>query len=299
MNNSHTVDFSIIIPTCNRPQELSRCLDRLRPEAQTNGLLDSPVDSPGGTRTGHPFTYEIIISDDGQESKIEKSIVSSRPWTQWKKGPRKGPAANRNNGARAARGNWLVFLDDDCLPKPDLLDAYWQCILQSPDSLVIEGRIEPEGPKRYLREVAPINLTGGYLWSCNFAIQRNFYWNQLNGFCEEFQYPCMEDVDLRARIINLKTLILFCADAKVVHPWRIHARKFLKEFQMRKESTFLFYRRHPELKPKFITSIRIWIQQSARDFISILRSPNILDTVYFLKQRSIKLIIILLLVNSL
>src|SRR6188768_3915861 len=31
----------------------------------------------------------------------------------------------RNAGARAAANEWLLFLDADCAPEPDLLDAYF------------------------------------------------------------------------------------------------------------------------------------------------------------------------------
>src|SRR4051794_30616879 len=37
----------------------------------------------------------------------------------------RSPAFARNAGARAASGEWLVFVDADAAPRPDLLDAYF------------------------------------------------------------------------------------------------------------------------------------------------------------------------------
>jgi glycosyltransferase involved in cell wall biosynthesis len=37
----------------------------------------------------------------------------------------RSPAFARNAAARAARGEWLVFVDADTVPRPDLLDAYF------------------------------------------------------------------------------------------------------------------------------------------------------------------------------
>src|SRR4051812_38315205 len=31
----------------------------------------------------------------------------------------------RNAGARAATGDWILFMDADCIPQPDLLAAYF------------------------------------------------------------------------------------------------------------------------------------------------------------------------------
>jgi len=38
--------------------------------------------------------------------------------------PRPGAAAARNLGARTATGEWLLFLDSDCLPTPTLIEGY-------------------------------------------------------------------------------------------------------------------------------------------------------------------------------
>src|SRR5438552_17841427 len=99
--------ISVIIPTCHRNDLLVRCLDGLAPGKQD--LL--------------PEHYEVIVSDDGSRSTAEKLIAGTYPWARWVTGPRRGPAANRNHGAKHARGEWLAFVDDDCLPDKGWLEA--------------------------------------------------------------------------------------------------------------------------------------------------------------------------------
>src|SRR5262249_15813876 len=39
-----------------------------------------------------------------------------------------GAAAARNLGARQARTRWILYLDSDCLPTPELIDGYRQAL---------------------------------------------------------------------------------------------------------------------------------------------------------------------------
>ena len=100
--------ISVVIPTRERNATLALCLDRLAPGAQT-----LPHDQ-----------YEVIVADDSAGHLAFELVRDRYPWARWQEGPRRGPAANRNAGARAARGTWLVFTDDDCLPDPIWLEAY-------------------------------------------------------------------------------------------------------------------------------------------------------------------------------
>ena len=52
---------------------------------------------------------------------MERFLAQQYPWVSWGRGPRRGPAANRNAGALRARGEWLAFTDDDCVPDPNWL----------------------------------------------------------------------------------------------------------------------------------------------------------------------------------
>lgn len=193
--------FSVIIPTCNRNDLLSSCLELLQKRNQT-----------------YSGDYEIIVSDDSKDNGAKSFIQNEFPWVKWVEGPKAGPAANRNNGAKLAVGEWLVFTDDDCLPQKNWLLSYDHSISMNSSGLVFEGKTMADRDRERFNEVSPINMTGNKLWSCNFAINKLFF-IKLNGFDEGFPYAAMEDVDFYYRVIA-KSALIFVQEALVIHPWR-------------------------------------------------------------------------------
>src|SRR5688572_12603571 len=99
--NASVLLISVVIPTCDRLELLEICLKQLCPGVQVGvTLLPSKCNirsSPDPTANkGH--AYEVVVSDDGLRSC--KAFVEEKfPWVSWVAGPRRGPAANRNNGA--------------------------------------------------------------------------------------------------------------------------------------------------------------------------------------------------------
>jgi GT2 family glycosyltransferase len=221
------IDISIIIPTCNRNDLLSECLDSIAPGVQS--IKDN---------------YQVIVTDDSKESAARDIIDEKYKWVKWVKGPQKGPAANRNNGASYADGQWLIFIDDDCLPNKNLLLGYENGIKAHPEILVFEGCTIVDRPKNKFNEEAPLNTTGGYLFGCNFAINTD-YFRQLYGFDEKFPYPAMEDSELAYRIKRQGVKLFFLKDAIAMHPWRTKQNSFkmtLKRFS----SALYFIEKHPQ-----------------------------------------------------
>lgn len=223
--------LSIIIPTCNRNDLLGNCLDHLHTAFQSANASD----------------YEVIVTDDSHQHIAKQFIKDKYGWVKWVAGPQKGPAANRNSGARNAKANWLIFIDDDCLPNKEILAVYQKAIFNNKNILVFEGCIKADREQQSLAEEAPVNETGGYLWSCNFMINKNLFLNELNGFDEKFPYAAMEDVDLDYRLTKIEVNKVFLKDAFVIHPWRLQKKMWsitLKRF----ESTLYFLNKHPEKK---------------------------------------------------
>lgn len=247
--------FSVIIPTYHRNDLLAKCLDCLAPNVQT-----LPVEQ-----------YEVIVTDDGSQTTAEEMICDRYPWAKWVAGSCQGPAANRNNGARYAKGEWLVFTDDDCLPDPQWLEAYGKAVVTEPSCLVFEGRTYVDRPRRTLAEISPANESGGYLWSCNFAIQRQLF-ESISGFDERFPYAAMEDVDLRRRLTKAGYKFSFIKTASVCHPWRYKGGwKKLKQHQ---ESTLIYLSIHPE---EFVQiNSRYYLWYTWRSFVKVTL-PGILQ----------------------
>ena len=195
------IKISVIIPTYHRNDLLRKCLDCLKPEVQT-----LPADQ-----------YEVIVTDDGSKTTAEEMIHDDYPWVKWVVGPRQGPAANRNNGASYAQGEWLVFTDDDCLPQPNWLNAFAQAT--NGEALALEGAIHPLGDFKQDMAECPINLTGGCFWSANIAIERSLF-EKIGGFDSSYPLAAHEDVDIKLRLAPLTT-ISFIPDASIFHPVRI------------------------------------------------------------------------------
>src|SRR5690349_3789971 len=114
--------LSVVIPTFNRNDLLSKCLEKLHPLFQ--GV---PED-----------IFEIIVSDDNKGDSCRKMIENNYPFVKWVEGPGKGPAANRNNGVKHAKGSWIIFFDDDCLPDQNILKIYRQVLERNKNIVVFE-----------------------------------------------------------------------------------------------------------------------------------------------------------------
>lgn len=213
---------SVVVPTYNRPDLLARCLECLTPEAQEF--------SAGA--------FEVIVTDDGREESTRTMIASRFPWVKYIAGPGRGPAANRNNGARAASGEWLAFVDDDCLPQPGWL-ASIQRVAREQGVEVVEGKtvIPDRVDNPFLQGVE--NLTGGVFWSCNLAVRKETFL-ELGGFDEDFLEAGGEDMEFAWRIQQRKVNAKFCPEALVFHPVRPASLKTLI-WRMRLSRWILLY----------------------------------------------------------
>ena len=200
------------------------------------------------------MAYEVIVTDDGADrNPIETLLRTHYPWARRVEGPRRGPAANRNHGAKFAKGRWLLFCDDDCLPDANLLSAYAHAQETQPNCEVFEGCTMADREKRHPLEESPVNHQGGNLWSCNFAIQRRLF-EEAGGFDETFPHAAVEDMEFRVRLQKAGAPIAFLSDAVVVHPWRkLSVMGYLRQQARHRNSHVVLMRKHPEFRRVFTT----------------------------------------------
>jgi len=196
------ISVSIIIPTCRRTADLTRCLERLVPQLPADG------------------SCELLVSDDGSVEETKRALAGRFPSVRWSQGPQLGPAANRNHGVSATSGDWLVFADDDVLPTRNFLAAYLAAIPDAANGdIALEGPTVREWQPTSLLWEAPHNPDGGMLISCNFAISRKLY-ERAGRFDERFPVAAFEDTEFTARLLAMGTVLRFVPEAKLVHPLR-------------------------------------------------------------------------------
>ena len=112
---------SVVMPTYNRCDRLRRAIA---------AVADQVVDEP----------YEIIVvsdgSTDGTDEMLAQCDVANLRWFTQGNG---GPAAARNRGIVESSGELIVFVDDDILAEPGLVQAHVDAHRRLGDSAVVVG----------------------------------------------------------------------------------------------------------------------------------------------------------------
>jgi GT2 family glycosyltransferase len=267
---SRQVFFSVVVPTCNRHELLAACLRGLAPGQQSFAAEN----------------YEVIVSDDGAALSGGQRMKEQFPWARWIAGPRRGAAANRNFGAAHASGQWTVFVDDDCLPERGWLDAFASAARSTSTVTVLEGRTTCGVEALGALQTAPVNETGGLLWSCNFAMRTEvFRW--LGGF-DETLGSNLEDVDLRVRAERAGLTMQFVPAAIVDHPPRA-LRPLLRQVAEHR-TYFQFARKHG-------TSVGAaglnWRGFALGRYKILRRSRNVGEAVRFVTRTAVETLLVL------
>jgi GT2 family glycosyltransferase len=199
--------ISVVIPTCERPELVARCLAKI---------------------TG---ADEVIVTDDSNSDRTRQLVRDRFPGVKWVQGPRRGPAANRNFGAGQATFDWIAFIDDDCIPEDRWVENLRSVLV---NANLAEGKtICPDKTNHPLEEIVE-NLCGGLLWSCNFGIRRDLF-SRLGGFDEDFLEAGGEDLEFVWRLRRNGVSARFAPEAVVYHPARrlTLRRWFYRVFQDR------------------------------------------------------------------
>jgi mycofactocin glycosyltransferase len=152
---------------------------------------------------------------------------------------RRTPGYARNRGAAEGSADWLVFLDADVLPPPDLLDRYFEPPPGERTALlgggVVDEPVPRDGPPvaRYahLRGLMSQDDTfqygrWGFPKTANAAFRRSVF-EELGGFREDIRSG--EDADLTYRLRGAGWKVERRERASVVHRTRTTTRAFIAQ----------------------------------------------------------------------
>lgn len=187
---------SVVIPTYNRRAFLLQTLESLERQ----------------TASGDAF--EVVVGVDGSTDGTVQALERLDPpyllrWVDQRNG---GPAAATNAAARIARHEVLIFLDDDQLAAPGLVEAHLRAQQRLGDVLV-QG-FYPLAPgydrrgasllyqRSFISTFAPVDHahpTTAHVWSANMSLRRAT-WAAVGGLDETFREYGGEDTDFGVRL---------------------------------------------------------------------------------------------------
>ena len=231
--------YSIIVPVYNRPDEVDELLLSLTMQT----LKD----------------MEVIIVEDGSTQPCDSVVrryAGKLPLRYYTK-ENSGPGQTRNYGAEHSQGDFLIFLDSDCVLPPNFLQAV-------DDELKREECDAWGGPDKAHENFTPVQkaisysmtsflTTGGirggkkqmdakfYPRSFNLGIRSSLY-RQLGGF-SSMRFG--EDIDLSIRIYKSGAKCRLFPEAWVWHKRRTDFRKFFKQVHNSGIARINLMKRHP------------------------------------------------------
>jgi GT2 family glycosyltransferase len=204
-----SIEFSIIVPTLNRPDLLKGCLRSLE-------QLDYSRDA-----------FEIIIVDDGSSlplNPVVEAFYDRMPLRLFRQA-NAGPAAARNFGAGQARGNYLVFTDDDCRPASDWLKSLSIRVNSSPGGAIsgrrmnaLDNNLFSEASETITEVVyAHFNYPSnqaGFVSTSNLSMPADRFW-EIGGFDKSFRTA--EDRDFGQRWKEQGYPVIYAPEVVVYH----------------------------------------------------------------------------------
>jgi GT2 family glycosyltransferase len=215
--------FTVIVPTFERPAPLAACVGALRALDRPGGSLEIVIVNDGG-RPPAPDT--VRAADD---ATLVLRVVDQR---------NAGPASARNRGAAEARGEFLAFTDDDCLPDRGWLTAFDAALRATPGALVggrtvnaIPDSVFADTSQRLADFVSSYfhgGAMGRFFTSNNLAVAREAFL-AAGGFDTSFPFSAGEDRELGDRWSAQGRPSVTAPDALVRHAHRLSARGFLRQ----------------------------------------------------------------------
>lgn len=240
--------FSVIIPTYNRSSVLRKCLVALKEQ-------DFPFEK-----------FEVIVCDDGSTDDTGYVATSfDAPFTlHYLKKENGGPAAARNMGIRAARGEYLLILNDDAVLAVNALALHRTTLDNFRDRKVaVLGKfaLTPEfavTPLGYLLESTdklfayPV-MAGhqvydfSYFYTCNISIKRQAVLD-VGLFDEDFKGPAAEDIELGYRLQQRGYKVYYHPDIVAIHDHEVTPSSFYHTHLVRAKWGLLFMLKHPRAR---------------------------------------------------
>lgn len=244
LSNSSKIQFSVITPVYNRPDELDELLLSLSKQTITD--------------------FEVVIIEDGSTQKSDQVVEKYQSTLDIKYFFKEntGPGKSRNYGCERASGNYFLFFDSDCIIPQDyfsiitkFLDkTYYDCF-GGPDA----AHEDFNNLQKAISYSMTAFLTTGGIRGSSETVEK-FNPRSFNmGFSKEvFEktggFPtirfakakaCGEDLDLSLQISKLGFSTTLIKEAFVYHKRRTNLKQFKNQVMNFGFARITIAKRHP------------------------------------------------------
>jgi GT2 family glycosyltransferase/glycosyltransferase involved in cell wall biosynthesis len=234
---------SIVIPVYGQLAHTLTCL---------RALAEHPPQAP----------FEVIVVDDASPDDTARALPAIAGLRYHRRARNGGFIAACNDGAALARGDYLVFLNNDTVPQPSWLDALLRTFDEHPGTGLVgaqllypDGRLQEAGgvvrsdasADKLGRLEAPADPAHAFVREVDYcsgaalAIARDTF-ASLGGFDTRYAPAFYEDTDLGMSVRAAGLRVLYQPAAKVVHVEGVTAgtdtRRGMKAYQVRNQDVF-------------------------------------------------------------
>jgi glycosyltransferase involved in cell wall biosynthesis len=247
--DDNTYEITVIVPTYNRAQTLSRCLKAL--EGQT-----APRDA-----------FEVIVVDDGSEDEtaevFRRFSASSTLNIECISQENSGQNAARNRAIKRCHGRILLFINDDTVGTPDMIERHIAGHRTYPgEQCAVLGKvtISPDLPPSLF---AKLHLDAAYtLWentvelpwkafyTCNLSLKKSFLL-KYDLFDEDLRYN--DDLELAERLSHHGLRIFYDKRCLGYHYHYLSEDDYVRLACLSGRTLAVWYRKSPHLKRELST----------------------------------------------
>ena len=242
--------LSVVIPTLGRHATLGRALDRLAEHA------------------ADALEVEVVVAADALEPDpegVDRLVAARVPGGRVVRGGRPGASAARNAGWRAARAPLVLFLGDDVLATPRLIERHRARHEEHPQEEVgclghvrwaPELRVTPfmrwldRGVHFHFSAIAGDWAGWGHLYTANVSLKRSLL-ERSGGFDEEAFPFLYEDLDLGRRLADLGLRLRYDREAVGEHLHAPTLEDYAERVAAIAPAERRFVARYPDVRPYF------------------------------------------------
>jgi GT2 family glycosyltransferase len=240
------LDFSVIVPTCDRSATLAQCLKALDGQSLS------------------PYRFEVIVVDDGSTDHTRELCQAHKPRYEFHYLHRQngGAGAARCMGVEKARGKYLLLMNDDTIASRELLAGHLvQQRAHASDKVAVLGDFKYPAEARnraltWFLHTSPflfpqvtlkagIHTSHSLFVTCNISVRRDAV-EAAGSFDETFRVA--EDTDLGIRLVQRGLRILYAPELAAEHRHlKFTIADLLRRAEIYGKTLVNLYEKHPSL----------------------------------------------------